>query len=50
MGIIADLCNFEEDVAEILSGEDVIKLFCPEFTSFHTKLECLSLSRLSSLV
>jgi hypothetical protein len=27
MGIIADLCNFEEDVAEILSGVDVIKLF-----------------------
>jgi hypothetical protein len=27
MGIIADLCNFEEDVAEILSGADILKLF-----------------------
>ncbi len=31
-------------------GPNVIKLFCPLFTSFHNKLECLSLASFYNLV
>jgi hypothetical protein len=35
---------------KVMSGVNIIKLFCPSFTNFSNKLECLSLVSLSSLV
>ncbi len=34
----------------LLPGPNVIKLFCWLITDFHSKLECSSLARISSLV
>jgi hypothetical protein len=33
-----------------LTGPNVIKLFCPQFTDFRNKLECLFLASLSGLI
>jgi hypothetical protein len=35
---------------QICSGANVIKLFCPQFTDFRNKLECLSPASVHSIV
>ncbi len=50
MAVENDSCIFAEVFAGFYSGACIVKLITAEIYSFRSKLECLSLASLSSLV